>query len=191
MSTAVPFRYRRWFLLPLWALVFLILFPPHALDISVSHLFFSVDHWPWHRVEWFSTLFHKAAKGIPIAVALVTLGALVRDALRRKKGLPVDPALRARLLYLFAAMLAAVLLVWRLKGVTGVACPWDVNIFGGDTPVRDPSFSFFRQPGNCWPAGHAGSGFCLFALYFFWRDASPRRAAAAFWFALLFGFFCG
>ena len=191
MSTAVPFRYRRWFLLPLWALVFLILFSPHALDISVSHLFFSVDHWPWHRVEWFSTLFHKAAKGIPVAVALVTLGALVRDALRRKKGLPVDPALRARLLYLFAAMLAAVLLVWRLKGVTGVACPWDVNIFGGDTPVRDPSFSFFRQPGNCWPAGHAGSGFCLFALYFFWRDASPRRAAAAFWFALLFGFFCG
>ena len=88
MSTAVPFRYRRWFLLPLWPLVFLILFPPHALDISVSHLFFSVDHWPWHRVEWFSTLFHKAAKGIPIAVALVTLGALVRDALRRKKGLP-------------------------------------------------------------------------------------------------------
>lgn len=191
MSTAVPFRYRRWFLLPLWALVFLTLFAPHALDIAVSHLFFAGDHWPWHRVEWFSLLFHKAAKAVPIAVALVTLGALVRDALRRRKGLPFDPALRARLLYLFTAMLAAVLLVWRLKGVTGVACPWDVNIFGGDTPVRDPSFSFFRQAGNCWPAGHAGSGFCLFALYFFWRDISPRRAAAAFWFALLFGFFCG
>ena len=186
MSTAVPFRYRRWFLLPLWALVFLTLFAPHALDIAVSHLFFAGDHWPWHRVEWFSLLFHKAAKAVPIAVALVTLGALVRDALRRRKGLPFDPALRARLLYLFTAMLAAVLLVWRLKGVTGVACPWD-----GDTPVRDPSFSFFRQAGNCWPAGHAGSGFCLFALYFFWRDISPRRAAAAFWFALLFGFFCG
>lgn len=191
MSTAVPFRYRRWFLLPLWALVFLTLFAPHALDIAVSHLFFAGDHWPWHRVEWFSLLFHKAAKAVPIAVALVTLGALVRDALRRRKGLPFDPALRARLLYLFTAMLAAVLLVWRLKGVTGVACPWDVNIFGGDTPVRDPSFSFFRQAGNCWPAGHAGSGFCLFALYFFWRDISPRRAAVAFWFALLFGFFCG
>lgn len=187
----MPVHYRRWFLLPFWALLFLLFFPPHALDIAVSHLFFTESDWPWHGVAWFSFWFHKLAKAVPIVVALFVLGALIRDTWRRRRGLTVDPALRARLLYLFSAMLAAVLLVWRLKGVTGVACPWDVTLFGGDMPVRGPSLSFFRQPGNCWPAGHAGTGFCLFALYFFWRDSKPRLAVAAFWFALLFGAFCG
>lgn len=195
----VPFRFLRWFLLPAWALVFLILFPPHALDIAVSSLFYvpAADAWPWHGVAWFSTLFHKAAKVVPIAVALGTLFSLARDA-RARRTLSTtgtaggwDPSARQRLVYLFVAMLVSVLLVWRLKGVTGVACPWDVNLFGGDTPVRSPTFSLFRQPGNCWPAGHAGTGFCLFALYFFWRDAKPRLARAAFWFALLFGAWCG
>lgn len=193
-DSIVPISYRHSFLLPLWVLAFLLLFPPHAFDIAVSHLFYESGAWPWHDISWFSWVFHKLAKAIPVVIALGGIVLLVRDAIQRRRGtfcVDFDPTFRKRLLYLLTAMLVAVLFVWRLKAVTGVACPWDVNLFGGNSPIRDPSFSLFRQAGNCWPAGHAGTGFCLFALYFFWRDASPAKARIAFWSALLFGTLCG
>lgn len=87
-------------------------------------------------------------------------------------------------------MAASTLLVWWLKGTTGVACPWSTAPFGS-TPSTGPVFSLVFREGGCWPAGHATTGFCFFSLYFALRDEHPKAARRCFLFALLFGVICG
>ena len=80
-------------------------------------------------------------------------------------------------------------LVGGLKQVTNVACPWDLQDFGGTRPhiallaTRPIGF----EPAACFPGAHSASGFSLFAFYFAFRDHRPRVAKAALWVALLVG----
>jgi lipid A ethanolaminephosphotransferase len=174
---------------PLSLLVLLFLVPPHAFDMSVNRLFFAGDGWPWHDSKLFLTLTHTAPKiftGLVAAAVIVILAA----GIARGRRIHEDPLL-ARCLYVLAAMSAGGVLVWLLKGTTGVSCPWDLQAFGGPDQLSDPSLSFSFRHGKCWPAGHAGAGFMLFAFYFALRGVRPRLARAAFWFAAAFGLFCG
>lgn len=188
-----PWNARTVLLIPAVLLFLLVLVPPHGLDLAVQSLFYdrAADAWPWHRVPFMSTVMHKAMKAVPIVIALALIGLLGWDARMRRKDCPLlTNHARARTLYAVLAMLGAVILVWWLKDTTGVACPWNVRAFGGDQPVRDPTFSLFGQPGNCWPAGHAGTGFCMLALWFALRDGTCSAARHARW-ALMFALVVG
>src|SRR4029450_4337836 len=74
-------------------------------------------------------------------------------------------------------------LVGGLKQVTNVACPWDLQDFGGTRPhiallaTRPLGF----EPAACFPGAHSASGFSLFAFYFAFRDHRPRVAKAGLW----------
>lgn len=174
---------------PLSLLVLLFLVPPQAFDMSVNRLFFSGEGWPWHDSRLFMVLTHTAPKiftGLVAAAVMMTLAA----GIARGRRIHEDPLL-ARCLYVLAAMSAGGALVWLLKGTTGVSCPWDLQAFGGPDHLSDPSLSLFFRHGKCWPAGHAGAGFMLFAFYFALRGVRPRLARAAFWLAAAFGLFCG
>lgn len=188
-----PWNARTVLLLPAVLLLLLVVAPPHALDMAVSSFFYdaAADSWPWHSVPFMSVIMHKSMKAVPIVIALALLGLLLWDARMRRKdcALLTDPA-RARTLYAVVGMLASVILVWWLKDTTGVSCPWNVAAFGGSDPIRAPSFSLFGQPGNCWPAGHAGTGFCLLALWFALRDGTCSAARNSRW-ALLFALVVG
>lgn len=183
-----PWNARTVLFLPAVLLLLLVVTPPHALDMAVSSFFYdaAADSWPWHSVPFMSAFMHKSMKAVPIVIALALLGLLFWDARMRRKdcALLTDPA-RARTLYAVVGMLASVVLVWWLKDTTGVSCPWNVAAFGGTDPIRDPSFSLFGQPGNCWPAGHAGTGFCMLALWFALRDGTCSAARNARWALLL------
>lgn len=173
---------------PLALLTILVINPPHALDLSISHLFF-MEGWGWHQSDSFVFWTHTATKIITFSVALAMLARLALR-WRKNRSLPRDLT-TLREIYVLTAMACGAVLVWWLKRTTGVACPWDLSEFGGTFPLTNPSFSLFPQIGNCWPAGHAGTGFVFFAFYFALRDVSRPLARAAFWFALLFGSFCG
>ena len=186
---------RSWIVLPLLLLAVMVFFAPHSLDVAISKPFFDGIGWPWNDDAAFAKFFHKDLKAIPIVVAVSALVFLVQSLFaRRSQRAPwaacwfAEP--EKRLLYLLAAMGACVLLVWWLKGTTGVVCPWNAAPFGGKSAVTDPSFSLFFRSGKCWPGGHAGTGFCLFSLYFMLRDEHPKAARWAFVFAMALGVAC-
>lgn len=165
-----------WLLLPLWCLTLLILFPPQALDIAISGLFFDGQGWPLKNDFFFNVVLYKSSKIIPIGAALASVYVLVKNLIANRRGLQPDSYWIYRPLYIIIAMLACVLVVWWLKASTGVYCPWSVSYFSGDHALREPTWSWVFQDGRCWPSGHSGTGFCLLALFFALRDKYPQLA---------------
>ena len=178
-----------WLILPLWCLTFLILFPPHALDIAVSRLFWVNGDWPWHDNVFFSEVLHKGTKAVPIVIALYVLYQIAHQFFQRKST-SFNQEIFARYCYVFAAMALSVFLVWWFKQTSGVSCPWSVTEFGGAEKITDPQWPFIFRSGACWPGGHAGTGFCLFSLYFALRDRFPRKSYWVLGAVLVFGLIC-
>ena len=176
--------------LPLWCLSLLILFPPQSLDIAISGLFFDGQGWPLKNNFFFNTVLYKSSKIIPVAVALASVYVLAKNLIAYRRGLPTDSFRTYRSLYVLIAMLACVLVVWWLKASTGVFCPWSVSYFSGEHALREPTWSWVFQDGHCWPSGHSGTGFCLFALFFALRDKYPQLARKILAAVLLFGAIC-
>lgn len=127
-----------WLLLPLWCLTLLILFPPQALDIAISGLFFDGQGWPLKNDFFFNVVLYKSSKIIPIGAALASVYVLVKNLIANRRGLQPDSYWIYRPLYIIIAMLACVLVVWWLKASTGVYCPWSVSYFSGDHALREP-----------------------------------------------------
>ncbi len=174
--------------IPAALLIILIIVPPHAFDLSISFAFFD-NGWPWHQNEVFSWVFYKLPKVVPFLIALPLVIYMIKLVTRGERLLQHDLGRRA--LYVVVAMALSAITVWWLKDTTGVPCPWDVVHFGGKANVTDPTFSLTHQHGSCWPSGHAGTGFVLFALYFALKDRWPRVAIATGLFAFIFGSVCG
>ena len=179
-----------WLLLPLWCLTLLILFPPQALDIAISGLFFDGQGWPLKNDFFFNVVLYKSSKIIPIGAALASVYVLVKNLIANRRGLQPDSYWIYRTLYIIIAMLACVLVVWWLKASTGVYCPWSVSYFSGDHALREPTWSWVFQDGRCWPSGHSGTGFCLLALFFALRDKYPQLARKTLVAVLLLGTIC-
>lgn len=191
-----PYSLLLWFALPLLVFVWLWFLPPHALDISISKVFFHEGVW-WGRTQWWVEPFmHQAPKYVSILVAAAAATRLGRLWLGRKRILNDDRERLAemmRLAYLLVSMLACVLTVYLLKTSTGVFCPANTTEFGGANSIHSAASSFVlgEIPGRCWPSGAAGSGFCLFGLYFYFRDRSKKAARRAFAFVLVLGLVAG
>lgn len=179
-----------WLLLPLWCLTLLILFPPQALDIAISGLFFDGQGWPLKNDFFFNVVLYKSSKIIPIGAALASVYVLVKNLIANRRGLQPDSYWIYRPLYIIIAMLACVLVVWWLKASTGVYCPWSVSYFSGDHALREPTWSWVFQDGRYWPSGHSGTGFCLLALFFALRDKYPQLARKTLVAVLLLGTIC-
>lgn len=94
---------------------------------------------------------------------------------------------------LFLSVLAALLSVTLIKGVSQTSCPWDLQAFGGMSPYI--SHWDFSQTdgggGHCFPAGHASTGFAFMACYFVLRQGSATGARKWLIGALLAGFVLG
>lgn len=187
-------------LAPLWLFCWLAANPPHALDLALARPFYDGGGWPLHAQGWIELLLHKIPKFISGAAALYAVAiaffawAERRDA-KKFPNRPFDAEANAfrlsRALYMIAAMLACLTIVWLLKRTTGVSCPWSVIEFGGRAEMTEPVFGLSFIDGKCWPGGAAGSGFCLFAAYFALRDARPKLAFAAGLAALAIGWAAG
>ena len=192
-STVRPWSPLLWFWGPALALLLLALFPPHVLDRAISLPFFDGTGWPWRTDTVFAWVFYRLTKIVPAFVALVSLGILGASVWRRfRTGVyPFEREVLLRHLYMLLAMGLSVGLVWWLKATTGVACPWSLEEFGGTAQMTNPVFGFATLPGRCWPGGHAGTGFCLFALYFAFRDRFATMARQGLLLALVLGYVCG
>ncbi|MDO5530764.1 sulfatase-like hydrolase/transferase [Sutterella sp.] len=190
-----PWSLLLWFVIPAWCLLWLWLNPPHTLDLAIERNFYDGSGWPWHgfgAMQFWLHLMPKVLTGIVFALvgaAAWYLQSVIRAADRagdleeaaRSRGL------RLRLLSAVAGGALCVTVVWWLKQSTGVACPWNVEAFGGTSPVNDPSFPLLPRPGSCWPSGAAGSGYALLPVFFALRDTHPRAARAMLALAIALG----
>ena len=172
--------------LPAWLLLWLAVFPPHAVDLAVAR---AIDQAGIAAAldsslgAWARPFLHEASKWTAIASAAVVVFVLVSGWRTHAE----QPQRTKRLVYILAAMLACVALVGFLKQTTGVFCPRTTVAFGGVNPITDPHFGLSFVPGRCWPGGAAGSGFCLFAFFFALRESRPKAARLALAAALLLG----
>ncbi len=149
-----------------------------ALDMEIQRQWYSSVQGRWfidaslHR-EW-RWLFYDGMKYAVAAtgagsVVLFLAGCYLNNASWRRAGL------------LMALSCAATpLLVALLKAVTGIYCPRQLLLFGGEEPYRHLlPLEFGILGGRCFPGGHASGGFALTMMYFCLSGKYARLSALA------------
>jgi len=106
---------------------------------------------------------------------------------------PAVTAIREPLSRLLLSTVVATVLVSVLQPLFAMDCPWDIIGYGGSRPYLT---LFEARPSGlhaaaCFPSGHASSGYCWIALYFFFADVAPRWRFRGLLFGLALGFVFG
>lgn len=165
-------------LLPLWLLCLISEFRFASIDhFFALPLYLSGEQWIGTGKFFFAQILHKGGKYVAIAAATFSLSCFLLSFIPK---LAVLQRFRKTFLYLFIAIVICALSVSGLKHLSSSPCPWSLLEFGGS-----------GGGGKCFPAGHASSGFCLFAFYFATRLYSRRLSYALLFVALLLGWIFG
>ncbi len=149
-----------------------------GIDLFVQRHWYDASRGLWavdpsfhHAWRW---LFYDGAKRF---VAVVGASSLLIAAWGCFSGR--SALLRAGLLMALSCA-ATPLLVSALKAVTGIYCPRQLTVFGGNAPYTHLlSLSFGMSGGRCFPGGHASGGFALTMLFFCLSGRGARAAALA------------
>jgi membrane-associated PAP2 superfamily phosphatase len=132
---------------------------------------------------WLSKIMHEGARALAWLVFLALAAGIWRP-----WGVLASLPLNARV-RLFLSVLAALLSVTLLKGLSHTSCPWDLQAFGGSAAYVSHWALGQRDGGggHCFPAGHASAGFAFVAAYFGLRSAGSPSARWVLGAALLVG----
>ncbi|MEW5755003.1 MAG: phosphatase PAP2 family protein [Pseudomonadota bacterium] len=148
------------------------------IDRWISDWFYSAANhgFPLRDNFWLEVVLHHWIKYLVIAIAIAVLLAWAISS-----RVPRLSPWRTELLYSGVAMTAASATISGLKALSSKACPYDLEIYGGDAPyTRLFDFALTGgHHGHCFPGGHASTGFVLFAFYFASRARRPRWAKLA------------
>lgn len=169
-------------LLAISGLIFLLWSRHESLDIAISQAWFDpqAQRFPWQHNRWLDLINHRLLKDAIIAGIVL----LLLHGVQQRNGRPVLVALLCG---------TGPLVVGILKAHSAHSCPWDLAMFGG----KAVSFALLDAvpahsgPGQCFPGGHASSGFSLMALFFLWWPEQPRRAVLALLAAIAVGLLMG
>ena len=106
---------------------------------------------------WLSKIMHEGARALAWLVFLALAAGIWRP-----WGVLASLPLNARV-RLFLSVLAALLSVTLLKGLSHTSCPWDLQAFGGSAAYVSHWALGQRDGGggHCFPAGHASAGFAF------------------------------
>lgn len=160
-------------------MVALALFEPAALDLQLADLMYRPGTGFIGGKSFFlEDILHDKAKQLAIALLAGILLTLLASFVFTNR-IRID---RKRWLYVVVAMLVASSIVTPLKSLTKVQCPWSLSRYGGVetySSLMSERSAPVQKVGQCWPGGHASSGFTLFAIFFALRDIRPRAARAA------------
>lgn len=156
----------------------MLLFDMTSLDLRFQSLFFDSERqrWFWSGSEPVKRLifYHLPKIGL-IIFALSLIAVLIL-----RKRLQLSKRLTRQLGIVLISLMAVPLTVQQLKAHTNVACPKNLEVFGGNVAYV-PLLSTYppgtrpthRQHG--FPAGHASGGFALMSLCFLFDAADRRR----------------
>ncbi len=144
--------------------------------IFAAPFYLSGNNWLGTEV-FFSAVLHKGGKYVAVAVAVSSLILFLLSYL--KKFARLKPY-RKVCLYVTLSISACALIISGLKSLSASPCPWSLPQYGGS-----------GSAGKCFPAGHASSGFCLFSLYFAFRQLRVTRSWIFLILALALGWILG
>lgn len=176
-----------WLRMLITAVCMLLIFELTPLDIwleddyAVAGGFVGDGNW------WLEVFSHQWVKWAVIFLALLVW-------LRVLVGLfkPRWQVHQRRWLAVALAMMLAPAAVGVLKHFSDSHCPWDVQRYGGTAPyVKLLERTPVAEPGRCFPAGHATSGFALFGFALFWRGRNQRLSNLVWGLAFTTGFVLG
>lgn len=176
-----------WVYLLLTALLLIIVFEFTSLDFMLEDGFFQAGSFIGAGNWWLETFSHQWMKWAVIVIALFIWGRLLSDWFRSHASLD-----RLRWIAVGVSLVLAPASVSGLKHLSTRHCPWDLQRYGGtESYVGLLEKSTTQKPGRCFPAGHASTGFSLFALVLFWRGRCPKAARVAWWAAFAVGLALG
>lgn len=162
-----------------------------AIDATISGWFFDpvAGVFPLRYDSFLEVFAHQITKQLVVVVACCVIAMYLLSFV-----LPELKPRRRLLLFLSLSLTLAPLAVILLKAASLRHCPWSLQEYGGFAP----HLSLFDaappglQPGHCFPAGHASTGFCLMAFYFACRALGrPRLARIALAAGVIGGFALG
>lgn len=146
------------------------------IDRALTRLAFNPDSrvFPLRSNFWLDVVMHHWAKYL-----MVALGGLIAAGYALSFFLPALRGLRSLLIFLLLAVSLAPLSVMVAKSLSERHCPWSFEEFGGAISYIRPFHPLPPgvEPGHCFPAGHASTGFALMALYFGAYARGRRRMA--------------
>lgn len=183
-AATIPWR---WLLTPLAVLAGLLAMENTSIDLMISHWFYdsALHDFPLRYTFFFDTVLHHWTKYLVILTTCMIVAGLLLTWV-----IPALARWRSMLLFLALAMVLAPLTVSLLKLVTDRPCPWDFVEFGGLEPYTH-LFQFrgtAHARGQCFPAGHAATGFALMAFFFAFHHEHRHALARG---ALLAGVLAG
>jgi membrane-associated PAP2 superfamily phosphatase len=176
---SAPFNMKMALGIPLFIMVILALFEPSGLDLSLADMMYQPGIGFIGAKSFFlEDILHDRAKQAVIAITLIVFLIWLASFIFPEK----TKIERKRFLYIVISMVIASSVITPLKKLTEVQCPWSLDRYGGVeiySAVMDKRAAPVEKAGQCWPGGHASSGFILFALFFALRDIRPRAARIA------------
>jgi membrane-associated PAP2 superfamily phosphatase len=149
--------------------VFLVVWDISGLDMRIMQHWGSPHGFALTHAFWMQTVLHEGGRDVGWFALLLTCIAAWRGAFGIRA---------ARWRAAIATMLGCVLLISFIKHHSLTSCPWDLREFGGKAQY----ISHWRWGlkdgggGQCFPSGHASTGFAFFSLYFLWRDIDIVKA---------------
>ncbi len=167
-----------------WTLVLglaIVAWDASGLDLPIAQWFGTPQGFSLRDNFWLSTVLHEGARKAGWVVLLALALVLWR---------PLGPfgwlhrLSRAERWGLWLSIVAAIVVVSLVKGMSQTSCPWDLQAFGGSLPLVSHWNFGLRDGGggHCFPAGHASTGFAFMAGGFWlWFH---QRSAARYWWAL-------
>jgi len=191
LSTSELDDSRKWLawqllLLILAALLLFVVFEGSDLDRQLARALFDAEQnvFPLRRVWLLDAILHKGAKQVTYLLVAACLYVCWQSWKGRLSWLPPRNALLAAL-----GMIAIPLATATVKMFTDRYCPWDIIEFGGFAPYLH---LFEAAPpgikaGQCFPAGHASTGFLWIVWAVALRPAGKRATRRALIAALLAG----
>jgi membrane-associated PAP2 superfamily phosphatase len=163
--------------IPLSCMALLLAFDPTRLDFALARSFYTPGiGFAGRNSFWLEDILRGHARQVAILFAVAIAVGFVASLFPGRLYL-----WRRRLGCVVLSLALSTGIVTPLKKFTAVHCPWSLAEFGGKerfTPLlakRAPT----GKPGQCWPGGHASTGFSLIALFFALRDEHARAARIA------------
>lgn len=154
------------------ACVLVAIFGNGRIDLAIADLLYdsAVSDFVWRQNLWVDQyLYHWPKIAAVLAAVFLILWGVAK--VRAKAPLFTWRHLAVGVIGSVAIPLA----VAALKTLTGIECPWSLDRYGGVTPYRSllDVITDGAGQGRCFPAGHSGVGFYLFAWCAAWIDSIP------------------
>lgn len=164
------------------------------IDLEIQKYLFNFDSKLWivdKNEPLKKLIFYKLPK---IIFGVVVVSFLVLSFLSFKKKTPFLFSNRHLFFLVLLGLVLIPLIAGNIKKFTNVYCPWQLEIYDGDKPyvrIFDSYPNNFQQTkkGQCFPAGHAVTGFAFFIFFFAFRNNLLKVASLSL--AFCFGWVLG